>query len=173
MANTYIPITSTTLTGNSSSIILSSIPSTYKDLVLKVSPRITQADIDGPCNMRFSGDTGSNYSVNYILAFTTAGISGQQSNATSFNIVGGSSADNATANTFGNIEIYIPNYASSAYKQIGLNHAPESVVNYTTWLYPYFGTTSGYWRNSAVVDSIELFGPTFVTGTSLTLYGIS
>lgn len=173
MANTYIPITSTVLGTNSSSIILSSIPNTYKDLVLKVSARITQADIDGPCNMRFSGDTASNYSVNYILAFTSAGIAGQQSNATSFNIVGGISAANATANTFGNLEIYIPNYANSAYKQIGLNHAPESVTTYASWLYPYFGTTSGYWRNSSAVDSIELFGPTFVAGTSLYLYGIS
>ena len=56
---TYIPLATTTLTANTSTLTFQSIPQSYRDLVLIVSG---QGSSDSSLTFRANGDTGANYS---------------------------------------------------------------------------------------------------------------
>jgi hypothetical protein len=123
MANTYTLIASSTVgSGGATDITFSSIASTYTDLVLKASIRST-----------FTGNYG-NFIVIVNGVTTTASMRqllGDGSAATSQNdtpIYSSSLTQaSATANTFSNIEIYIPNYASSStYKSMSIDGVSEN-----------------------------------------------
>ena len=170
MPATYTLISSNVLSSSAASITFSSIPATYTDLVLRISSRISVGAIDWPLSLRFNGDTASNYSNTNL--YWSGPSSGRFSNQTSATRVLGSTGSNATANTFGSIEIYIPSYTVSQNKPFGSFGAPET--NGTTFD---DGTQAyaGLWRNTAAITSILVSqdGSGFVSGSSFYLYGIS
>lgn len=59
--STYVPLASIELTSTDSEIIFSSIPATYRDLVL-IANYTETTPTSGNIEMRFNSDTGSNYS---------------------------------------------------------------------------------------------------------------
>ena len=77
----------------------------------------------------------------------------------------------ATANTFGNMEIYIPNYAGSSNKSVSVNQVGEdnAATAYATLL-------AGLWSNTAAITSIKLTpfsgGASFVQYSTAYLYGV-
>jgi hypothetical protein len=75
-----------------------------------------------------------------------------------------------TANTFGNGEFYIPNYAGSANKSVSVDGITES--NETLALSM---LTASLWSDSAAITSITLTAgiPNFVQYSTFYLYGIS
>ena len=75
----------------------------------------------------------------------------------------------ATASTFGNSEIYIPNYASSGYKSISADSVSE---NNATAAYAFMAAL--LWSNSAAINRITItgLGSSFVQYSTATLYGI-
>jgi len=123
MALTYTLIASNTVGSTPvTSVTLSSIPSTYTDLLVKFSTRNNDnVNSFAHIGMRFNGDTGTNY--NYVIlrgdgsgAISAAGTIAQ--------VAGGLGNGNAsTANTFGSGEFYIPNYAGSNVKSLSLERA--------------------------------------------------
>jgi hypothetical protein len=66
MANTYTLIESQVLGSSAASVTFSSIPATYTDLVLKVSVRSNRAAGFDNIDIRFNGDSASNYSRTII-----------------------------------------------------------------------------------------------------------
>jgi hypothetical protein len=76
-----------------------------------------------------------------------------------------------TANSFGNGEIYIPNYTSSVAKSVSLNGSTEQ--NNTT---SYNSVVAGLWNNTAAITSITFATQTagnFVIGSMFSLYKIT
>ena len=61
---TYTPLANVTLGSTTSSVTFSSIPATYRDLVVVINGGITSGA--EAMSMRFNGDSGSNY--HYVLA---------------------------------------------------------------------------------------------------------
>ena len=171
MAATYTLISSQTLGGASSSITFSSIPSTYTDLVLRCSTRVSIAGPGSTLGLRFNGDSSTLYSFRYIEGQGSSGTA--TSSGATQNAIRGfvSDANAATANTFGFIEIYIPSYTSTTNKQISISYATEN--NATASVYQ--GIDAGLYRNSSAISSINLFdvnGTNFMTNSSFYLYGI-
>jgi hypothetical protein len=83
-------------------------------------------------------------------------------------IVDGASA---TSSTFGNGELYIPNYAGSTNKSYSADSVAETNAT-ATFMY----LTAGLWSNTAAINSITMTpqgGSNFVQYTTATLYGIS
>lgn len=74
-----------------------------------------------------------------------------------------------TSNTFASTDIYIPNYAGSAYKST--SHDSVSENNNT---FAYVILTAGLWSNTSAVTSMTLTpnAGNFVQYTTATLYGI-
>jgi hypothetical protein len=162
MANTYVQIGSTVTVGvgGASSISFSSIPSTYTDLQMVYSVRNT-ADVN-----TFA------LTINGVSTNQTARrISGNGSSASSstYTEVQGNPSG-ATANTFANGSIYIPNYTSANNKSISIdvvseNNATLAYANLEAWL----------WSQTSTITSLGLsglYGGTLAQYSTATLYGI-
>lgn len=170
MANTYTLIASSTVgSGGASSIDFTSIPSTYTDLVLKLSSRDSAADTRAGLGVDFNAST-TNYSSRRLRAADGSTSSG--STTTYPNFAGTTTADNATANTFGNWELYIPNYASSNYKSASLDYVSE---NNSTTQYD-LGLFAILWSDTSAITSIKIYNRdstgTFKQYSTAYLYGI-
>ena len=168
MANTYVLISSNTLSSSAASVTFSSIPSTYTDLVLKVSVRSDRANTQDDVRITFNSTT-TNYSYTYLRGSGSAAISGS-STTDPWEWFGNMDAANATSNTFANGELYIPSYLASQNKPTSAIMAMEDNVSSPVYL----TANANLWRNTAAITSITLalgFG-NFVSGSSFYLYGI-
>lgn len=77
---TYIALANTTLSSSSSTVVFSSIPATYRDLVVTVSGKTTgNADI----GLLLNNDSGANYSFVYMGGNGTSAASGSSGSQTS------------------------------------------------------------------------------------------
>ena len=121
MPNTYTKIASNTLSTATSSVTFSSIPSTYTDLLIKISGR--SANVSNFDNPRLTiNSSTSTFTRKEIYAET--GAVGSESVAD--RLIGVVPAANATASTFGSLEIYFPNYAGTNYKSYSVDSVTEN-----------------------------------------------
>ena len=163
MATTYEKIASVTVgSGGAATIDFTSIPGTFDDLVIKFSLRSDDASIQSTF-ITFNSLT-TNFSSIYIQGEST-----NVSTGTLARYVSGLSPSTYTANTFGNSELYIPNYTSSTYKSYSSNWSAENNA-----AFGYNGAISGLWSNTAAITSISLVpgGGNFVQYSTAVLYGI-
>jgi hypothetical protein len=168
MANTFVKIASVTVTGaTAASIDFSSIPSTYTDLCLKFSTRVNNA-VNVVDDVYLSlNNVQTNFSMRRL--FGNGSSTASDSGGGNFNYIAQVPNASATASTFGNSEIYIPNYASSGYKSISADSVSE---NNATAAYAFFGAL--LWSNSAAINRITITGlsSSFVQYSTATLFGI-
>ena len=173
MATTYTLINSSTLTTTTSSVTFSAIPNTYTDLKIVCSLRTVGAVHYDILNINFNSDTGSNYQTSLNLYnFAGAVGTGGASSKTAMNIAY-INGDSSTADTFGNLEFYIPNYATTGQaRSVSVDAVEEnnSTSNYLMWL------ATSYWTNTAnAINSIYFVtnsATSFKTGSTFYLYGI-
>jgi len=162
MANTYTKIATVTVgAGGSTSMDFTSIPSTYTDLCLKFS---TRYDLDlNTFDLKINGVTTSQ------TARRVLGNGSAASRSTYTEVQTNPSA--ATASTFGNGEMYFPNYAASINKAISIDAVSE---NNATLAYAVL--EAWLWSSTAAITSISLTARStakFVQYSTATLYGIS
>jgi hypothetical protein len=171
MANTYTLIQAQTLASSASTITFSSIPATFTDLLLKASVRSTTgAGEVVNFNLVVNGDEGA---VNTYYSRTT--LSGNGASASSSRASDqapwifseGTTANGATSNTFSNNEYYIPNYAGTTAKVLGVFQASEN--NATT---TYLNAIAGLYRDTTAITTLAIKGTTYAIGSSFYLYGI-
>lgn len=151
-----------------SSVTFSGIPQTgYTDLVVKFAARGDAGAISRSVYLTFNGSATS-YSSRYLQGDGSAASSGTGG---STNIYAGEcTASTATASTFANQELYIPNYASSNFKSVSVDSVAET--NATT---QYMGLQAGLWSNTAAITSIGLAPGTgnFAQYSTFYLYGVA
>ena len=167
MAATYIPIASTTLSTSAASVTFSAIPATYTDLVIKASVRRSAAGRTD-FHMYFNSDN-SNNSYTFLRGSGSAALSGRGSTIINNNDTVPST--NETANTFGSIEIYVPNYVGSSLKPVSIFGTGENNATAS-----YITATAGLWNfGASTITSITLSpaNPSFASGSTFHLYGIS
>lgn len=159
---TYTQIQSTTMGSNAASVTLSSIPSTYTDLILvaytkDVRSGVTNTDL----TVRVNGDTGSNYSWSFMSGSGSGAGGGAKGTNQSIMYAG-----------MGSGQYFVPsiyqffNYANTSVLKSVLvhNNAPDG------------GSVRvgiGMWRSTSAINSITLIGEQgLVAGTVVSLYGI-
>jgi hypothetical protein len=109
MAATYVKIASATVgSGGASTVDFTSIPSTYTDLLVKVSARKTTTG-GSNLQLQFNGSTVG-YLQKTLIGNGSIAVSYSDNSEIGFMYVTTSSN---TANTFTNTDIYLPNYAGS------------------------------------------------------------
>lgn len=155
MAITYEKIATATTSAGNTSITLSSIPSTYTDLVLIINGTNSQPS---DLRMRFNSNTSSIYSTTIIYGFTSSGSSSRESNQTSF--YGAFQTDRSTIIT------NINNYANTNTYKTALTRF-NSVGNFLS----VFGQL---WRSTSAIDSITCYvtSGSYNAGVTFSLYGI-
>jgi hypothetical protein len=168
MATTYTLISSVTVgSGGAAEIDFTSIPATYTDLVLKTSSRLNVSDPFQGLDIKFNNAT-TNFTFRLLEAYGSNTLS--SSGSTTRMLV--TTANTATASTFGSLEVYIPNYAGSNNKSLSAESVAEN--NSSTW--NYFRMTAGLWSNSSAINRITVWdsgGSSFMQYSTAYLYGIS
>ena len=148
--------------GGSSTFDFTSIPSTYTDLVIKLSARATSSG--GWVNVTFNG-TSSNLSGRYLYANpNNAPVSGTGAPILYTNPSG------VTASVFGSSELYVTNYAASANKSMSIDTINENNGTATDMLFQ-----AALWSDSAAITRITLTPNTGLLAQYSTayLYGVS
>jgi hypothetical protein len=170
MANTFVKIATVTVgSGGATSIDFTSIPSTYTDLQLFASLRDNTGATGKDYKIEFNGVTTS-YSYKRIYGDGAAAYSDGASTGQSLTI----DSANATASTFANCLIYIPNYAGSTNKSWSADTVSENNASGANSAYA--NLYAGLWSNTAAITSISLKPvsgtPTIQQYSTATLYGI-
>jgi hypothetical protein len=151
--------------GGAASIDFSSIPSTYTDLVVKICGRGTRAAVFDYYQIKFNTSTSS-FTGKYLYG---AG-SGSPASGSETNYGGTIPAANATASTFGNTEIYIPNYAGSTNKSYSVDSVSENNATAAEAVF-----YAGLWSNSAAINQITIIAANgnLAQYSTAYLYGVS
>jgi hypothetical protein len=168
MANTYIKIATVSVgVLGAANMDFTSIPSTYTDLLVKVSARTVDAINDSdPLVIRFNGST-SNLSARAI--YGTGSAAASLNRASNSNIAWTDTAVN-TASTFGSAEWYIPNYAGSANKAASVDSVQEN--NATAAI---AGVSGVFWADTTAINQVTILsgnGVNLAQYSTATLYGI-
>ena len=168
MANTYIQIGSTVTVGvgGTSSINFTSIPSTYTDLKVVLSARQSNAAVNAEAYIYVNADTSASYSTRTLVGSGTAASSGSFSGNGSI-VTFQTPAATATTSTFGNAEIYIPNYAGSTNKSISIDEVCETNATAADMRF-----MACLFSKTTAISSVYIDG-NFVQYTTASLYGIS
>ena len=159
---TYTSIASSTATGSSNTVVFSSIPQTYTDLVLIV-------DGIGPTgygyfDVQFNTDTSSGSTAYSFTRFIGVGSSVYSDRYANFKSLEPSLGDAQR----GNIILNFQNYSNTNVFKTVLwrdgNHNGGSSLNVGTW------------RNTSAISTITLTGGNAInipSGTTFSLYGIA
>lgn len=159
MPATYEPIATTTLGSAASTVTLSSIPSTYTDLVLVFGGK-NGSGVNYEINTQLNSDTGSNYSYTNLRGNGTSAVSFRESSITSFRLF-------YTENTMGNAIVSFNNYSNTTTYKTYLSRSNSP--SYST------DAVVGLWRSTSAISSISMTvagSGQFQIGSTFTLYGI-
>lgn len=151
----YTAIASQTLTSTATSITFSSIPSTFRDLVLVAQYNgLAGANL----NCRFNGDTGFNYNAVYMYGFSGIAGGAQNESERLLLTIGSDGLSDLTLN--------IMDYAQTNKHKSTLSRS-GSVTTGSTEAFV------GRWISTAAINSLQLYGGTFSIGSTFALYGVS
>jgi hypothetical protein len=152
MPNNYILLETIELTQSAASVTFDNLPTSgYTDLKIVYSARSTGTRIGIVPLIN-----GSSANI------TTRGLEGDGSSASSYtstNIIGYTVPSSATASTFGNTEVYIPNYRSSNFKSISADSVNEN--NATAAI------------TSLTLQSDDTGSNSIAAGSTFSLYGVA
>ena len=165
MATTFTLIKTYTLASAAASFDFTSIPSTYTDLVVKLSVRCSDAAQDRQVFMSYNG-SGTSKASRVLRGSGSAATSYTSTNMETSRADGAGS----TSSTFSNIEVYIPNYAGSTYKSASSDGVTEN--NATS---AYAELAAHLWSNINAINQITFTvdgGSNFVQYSTASLYGI-
>jgi hypothetical protein len=156
--------------GGATSFDFTSIPNTYTDLVLKLSLRDTSTGdpAGNVCNISFNGSTSG--FTGRILFGEGSGSGGSTTAFPRVIATIPTSATGSTASTFGNAEVYIPNYAGSTNKSYSSDAVAERNATAS-----YMYLVAGLWSNTAAINQITISSNSgnFVQYSTAYLYGVS
>jgi hypothetical protein len=156
----YVSLATTTLGSTSSSVTFSSIPATYRDLIVVVAG--TTSGAVGVA-LRFNSDSGSNYSYVLMDGYGSGSpASSSSASDTSLNI-------GVLGNGQGSTRYQVMDYSATDKHKTALNRTDA-----ISWAGVRAG--AGRWANTSAITSVQVFTNgvnTFSSGTSFSLYGVA
>lgn len=163
-------ISDTTLGSAAANINVTSIPGGYAHLLIHLYARSDNASANTTCLMRFNGDTAANYDYQQLRGSATTSTAAEAFAQTSMLVANAIPANTATANVFGGIDIWIPNYAGSANNKCAISSFAHKEGTATTNLQA--GETAAFWRSNSAITQVTLLpgAGNFNTGTRMTVY---
>lgn len=163
--------TQTVGSGGVASITFNSIPQTFTDLMIAISARESAATPYAGTSVRLNNDASALYSITLLDGYGAVASSRTTSADSLFpvpHIPGGT----ATANTFGNAQIYLPNYTSSNFKSLILDAVSEN--NSSAGFAFQTGLSAGLYRSTSAITAFRcIASSTFAQNSTFTLYGIT
>ena len=172
MPENYVLLERTELNASAASVTFANIPQTgYTDLKIVISARNSRTSfIAEDYGVFFNGDTTvGNYSARQLIADGSAA-----SSRSGYNYGVLVNGNTSTANTFNNVEVYIPNYTSSTAKSCSVDAVTEN--NATA---AYMGLTARLWTGTSAITSVSIDkgdsgeNNSFLANSTFSLYGIA
>ena len=169
MPNNYVLLETIALTQAAASVTFDNLPTSgYTDLKVVISARSTQADTFGSGIIYYYNGANSSLSTRrlYGQGNGTVGSTGG-----SVQYGGMASAANQTASTFGNSEVYIPNYRGSTNKSSSSDGVSENNATNNQMM-----LSANLWSNTAAITSITFLledSSNYVADSTFSLYGIA
>jgi hypothetical protein len=160
---TYTALATVTLGSSASSVTFSSIPATYRDLILVFNGTVTGGN--GGANMRLNGDTGSNYPFVFMRNVNNTPASEA---ATESRIP--ITVSTTTANTRIQSNATIMDYSATDKHKTTLVRSGYTEPTTSTMV----EATASRWANTAAVTSLLIYttANNFSTGSTFSLYGV-
>jgi hypothetical protein len=158
----YVSLATTTLGSAASSVTFSSIPATYKDLVLVVDCAVTN---NADMGIQLNADTGSNYSQVVMRGFDSTTSSG----AATYDRIYWALASISTSSRFAGVAQFM-DYSMTDKHKTALTRSG------------YGGSTSTFvearaarWANTNAVTSVKLIlsSGSFASNSTFSLYGVA
>ena len=169
MPNNYVLLEKIVVpTAGAASVTFANIPQTgYTDLVVKASAQANNsASSSYAFKITYNGNT-ANYSDKYIRG-SGASVSSSSGSSLSSTYLGEIPSTFVT-NTFGNVEIYIPNYTGSNNKSFSSDGVTEANSS-TAWA----TLNAGLWSNTSAITSITLSSTVnLAPNSTFYLYGVA
>jgi hypothetical protein len=163
MASTYEPIATNTLGSATATVTFSSIPSTYTDLILQMTPQTS--DGSGYFQVFPNNDTSSNYSRTLLQGNGSSASSNRNSNSSNgFQM--NCATNSQDVNSYPTM-LQLMNYSNTTTNKTALARAGSTSVGLVeayVWLY----------RSTSAISSLVIKAntTTFAAGSVFTLYGI-
>jgi hypothetical protein len=159
-----------TLSSAAASIEFTSIPQDGTDLLVLFSVRSQRAgNLDDPLGFRLNGTT-TGYSWRQLYGNGGAVFTSGATDSAIF--AGFLPAATATANTFHNGAVYVPNYTASANKSASVDSVSEN-----NGANAYQSIVAGLWSNTAAITSLTFLsyqtGSNLSAGSTISLYKIT
>jgi len=154
-------VSTVTTSGTTYDITFSSIPQTGTDLYLVCSLRSIQSSLD------FFKIAPNGVVPSHRYLYGSGSAASSSTNASQLvNVVPGSSY---TANTFGNISAYIPNYTSSAQKSISIDAVAENNATATG-----MAISAALSTTSSAITTLNIsMYDAFAAGSTVSLYTVT
>lgn len=159
---TYDLIEEKVLGSAQASVTFSSIPGTYKDLVLEML--VGNTTDNWQINVTYNGDTGSNYSYTYLSGSGTAAASGRASSTAYVRAF----ANNGQPTSLSGTSLFnVFSYANTNVNKTSISRdgsasrGTEAIV--------------GLWRSTSAITSLTLTnaGNQFLSGSTFRLWGVA
>lgn len=159
------------LSGAAATFDFTSIPSTYRDLLLTIDGRSDGAASDAIVYMRLNNDSGNNY-YTQMLAGVAAAATAAEYLAVSAMVTGYVPANTAGANISSSVRIIIPSYAMTTFQKTELSQSGRKTGTASGNLYSAAGF--GTWANTGAINQVTILPSvgSFITGTRATLWGM-
>lgn len=173
-AGALTQINKTVLSGSAANFDITPIAGTFTHLLLVSLTRDDGAVAGSWLNMTFNGDSGANYDREQGSFASNAGNASGNAAQTVLT-VGLSVGANATANVFAASMLIIPFYSTTVPFKAVTAIAGDLATLGTVGTY-IAGAFQGVWRSTAAITRITIApgnGSNFVTGSGVTLYGIT
>lgn len=156
--------------GGASRIEFTSIPATFTDLYLVVSPKLSFSALTASMGIFLNAESAD--TSYFYLRGTGSGVTSANDSGRLDFYIGEAPANNSTASTFGSFAVYIPNYLGSQQKSMTSEGVHET--NGTT---AYQFVSAGLCSKTAAITSITVRGFEQTSGdlvqySSASLYGI-
>ena len=174
MPANYVLLERIELNASAASIVFSNIPqSGYTDLKVVINARSDRAANQDTVIYKFNS-SASSYSYRQLYGGAGGGgiVTGSASGTPAYQVLGVFPATNNTASTFGNQELYIPNYAGSTNKST----SSDSVAENNAATHFQLDLIAGLWSNTAAITSIQFTtenAANFVQYSTFSLYGLA
>ena len=162
--SSYNAIGSVTLSSAQTQVTISNIPQIYTDLMVVCSLVATTATLQNAPQLRINGDAGSNYSATALNSNGTTAASGRWSNQT---VIYADYYGILQNDGIGTMTAHYMNYTNNTTYKTVLIRSGKGNKETTA--------TTGLWRNTAAINSIQFITDspnTFAAGTTFNLYGL-
>ena len=159
---TYTPLATVTLGSSASSVTFSSIPATYRDLILVVGNLTGSAT--NSLYLRLNGDTGSNYSFVYMNAVSGGTVSSSGTNNLGL-FLGSANAGISSTERQTSIANIMDYSATDKHKTALARWNQTAEV----------AAIASRWASTSAITSLQVYingGATMGTGTTASLYGV-